>query len=183
MSAEPFIVCLTGTESTGKTTLATALASHYGAKLVPEAARHHLAPHRPYGQEDVLAIARAQLRLEAEALGGSPRLVVCDTDLLVIQIWWQVKFGALPEELAAALAGRTARAYLLTRPDIPWVPDPLRESGGDRSDLHRRYQQALADGPHPFLEVGGDLDRRLVTARRQIDQWLAVPIRAGANCP
>lgn len=182
MPAEPFIVCLTGAESTGKTTLATALAEHYGARLVPEAARHHLAPHRPYGPEDVLAIARAQLRLEAEALEGSPRLVVCDTDLLVIQVWWQVKFGALPEELKMALAGRSARAYLLTRPDIPWMPDPLRESGGERSGLHRRYQQALSSGPHPYLEVGGDLDRRLATAQRQIDQWLAVPTRACANC-
>ena len=182
MSAEPLIVCLTGAESTGKTTLATALACHYGAKLVPEAARHYLAPNRPYGPEDVLAIARAQMLLEAEALDGSPRLVVCDTDLLVIQIWWQVKFGPLPEELAAALAGRSARAYLLARPDIPWMPDPLRESGGERLDLHRRYQQALAGGPHPYVEVGGDLDRRLATARRQIDQWLAAPIRACANC-
>ena len=178
MSAEPFIVCLTGAESTGKTTLATALASHYGTKLVPEAARHHLVPHRPYGPEDVLAIARAQLRLEMEALEGSPRLVVCDTDLLVIQIWWQVKFGALPKALTAALAGRSARAYLLTRPDIPWVPDPLRESGGDRSDLHRRYQQALASGSHPYLEVGGELNDRLASARQQIDQWLGT----GAVC-
>ena len=182
MSAEPLIVCLTGAESTGKTTLATALACHYDAKLVPEVARHHLAPNHPYGPDDVLAVARAQLRLEAEALYGSPRLIVCDTDLLVIQIWWQVKFGPLPEELEAALAGRSARAYLLTRPDIPWMPDPLRESGGERSDLHRRYQQALAGGPHPYAEVGGDLDRRLATARRQIDQWLAAPIRACANC-
>ena len=183
MPAEPFIVCLTGAESTGKTTLATALAKRYGAKLVPEAARHHLAPHCPYGPEDVLAIAREQLRLEAEALEGSPRLVVCDTDLLVIQIWWQVKFGALPEELKMALVGRSARAYLLTGPDIPWMPDPLRESGGERSGLHRRYQQALSSGPHPYLEVGGELSDRLASARQQIDQWLAVPIRTFTNCP
>ena len=173
MSAEAFIVCLTGAESTGKTTLATALAHHYDAKLVPEAARRHLAPHRPYGAEDVLAIAHGQMRLEAEALSDAPRLIVCDTDLLVIQIWWQVKFGPLPEELAQALADRSARAYLLTRPDIPWTPDPLRESGGERAELHRRYQRALADGPHPYVEVGGGLDDRLATARRQIDRWLS----------
>ncbi len=180
MSAEPFIVCLTGAESTGKTTLATSLANHYGARLVPEAARRHLVPHRPYGPEEVLAIARAQVLLEREALRGSPGLVVCDTDLLVIQVWWQVKFGPLPEELSAALTGRSARAYLLTRPDIPWMPDPLRESGGERSDLHRRYQRTLADGPHPYVELGGSLDDRLAAARRQIDQWLSV--HACANC-
>ena len=173
MRTAPLIVCLTGSESTGKTTLATALANHYNAPLVPEAARCQLTPNCPYGPEEVLAIAREQVRLEREALGGWPRLVVCDTDLLVIQIWWQVKFGPLPEELAAALAGRSPRGYLLTRPDFPWMPDPLRESGGERSDLHRRYQQALADGPHPYLEVGGDRDDRLTAARRQIDRWCA----------
>ena len=173
MGSDPLIVCLTGSESTGKTTLAIALANHYNAPLVPEAARRHLVPHRPYGPEEVWAIAQAQMRLEAEALADSPQLVVCDTDLLVIQIWWQVKFGPLPRELAEALAGRSSRAYLLTRPDIPWTPDPLRESGGERSDLHRRYQRALADGEHAYVEVGGDLDNRLVTARRWIDGWLA----------
>ena len=172
MRTDPLIVCLAGSESTGKTTLATALANHYNAPLVPEAARRQLTPNCPYGPEEVLAIAREQVRLERQALDGSPQLVVCDTDLLVIQIWWQVKFGALPGELSAALSGRSPRAYLLTRPDIPWVADPLRESGGERSDLHRRYQRALADGPHPYLEVGGPPSDRLATARRQIDRWL-----------
>ena len=174
MSTEPFIVCLTGAESTGKTTLANALANHYGAKLVPEVARRHLAPHHPYGSEEVLAIARAQMQLEAEALEEGPRLVICDTDLLVIQIWWQVKFGPLPDELAVALAGRAVRSYLLTRPDIPWIADPLRESGGQRSDLHRRYQRALASGPYPYAEIGGDFDARLRAAKKRIDRWLSV---------
>ena len=109
--------------------------------------------------------------------------MVCDTDLLVIQVWWQVKYGPLPEELKQALAGSSLRGYLLTRPDIPWTPDPLRESGGERSDLHRRYQQALADGPHPYVEVGGDLERRLATARGQIDRWLSAHHCAGADGP
>ncbi len=110
-------------------------------------------------------------------------MVVCDTDLLVIQIWWQVKFGPLPEELKSALAGRSARAYLLTRPDIPWVPDPLRESGGERWGLHRRYRQALAGGPHPHLEVGGERHDRLATARQQVDRWMAVHARASTVGP
>ena len=183
MDPDPLIVCLTGAESTGKTTLAGALADHYHVPMVPEAARRHLTPNRPYGPEDVLAIAQAQMRLEEEALSGSPRMVVCDTDLLVIQVWWQVKFGPLPEELAQALADRSSRAYLLTRPDIPWKPDPLRESGGDRSDLHRRYQQALAGGPHPYAEVGGDLDGRLSTARSRIDRWLSADDYARPDRP
>ena len=73
-----FVICVTGSESTGKTTLATALAKRLGAPLVAEVARDWLATrtHRAeggelndaYGPEDVLAIARAQ---EEDRHGGN----------------------------------------------------------------------------------------------------------------
>lgn len=169
----PLIACLTGSESTGKTTLARALAEQYGAPLVDEAARTCLAGKTGYGRDDVLAIAREQLRLEQAALAQNPPLLICDTDLLVIRIWWEVKFGPLPGWLDAQVARLAPRFYLLTAPDFPWQPDPLRESGGDRTDLHRRYRQELEAGRHPFIELGGETDRRLAEARRRIDRLLA----------
>ena len=193
MPTNGLIVCLTGAECSGKTTLAEALAHSYGAPLVPEAARGWLERKRfaalpadaqgtaqasepaAYAKDDVLAIAREQVRLERAALAEGPPLLICDTDLLVIQVWWEVKYGALPEELRQALAERTPRAYLLTRPDIPWIADSLRESGGDRDGLHRRQQRLLAAGGHPHAELGGDLASRLAAARRRIDGWLNDP--------
>jgi len=169
----PLIVCLTGSECTGKTTLACALAELYQAPLVEEAARAYLAGRTGYGCEDVLAIAREQLRLEAEALATNSPLIVCDTDLLVIRIWWEVKYGALPKWVAEQMRHLPPRLYLLTAPDFPWQPDPLRESGGDRADLHRRYQRALKNGSQPWLELAGDADTRIATARHRIDALLA----------
>ena len=193
MPIDSLIVCLTGAECSGKTTLAEALAQNYRVPLVPEAARGYLERRRlalrkasaegtaqtsepaAYAKDDVLAIAREQVRLERAALAEGPPLLICDTDLLVIQVWWEVKYGALPDELRRALAERTPRAYLLTRPDIPWVADPLRESGGDRDGLHRRQQRLLAAGGHPYAELGGDLASRLAAARHRIDGWLNGP--------
>ena len=186
----PLIVCLTGAECSGKTTLAEALAQHYRAPLAMEAARAYLnARQGAYGRRDLLAIARQQVRLEQaaveQALGqqagqaasaaGSGRapLVLCDTDLLVMRVWWEVKYGALPKELLRLLAERSPRAYLLAKPDIPWTPDPLRESGGERTALHRLHQAALADSGCPYVELGGDLPSRLAAAQRHIDRWLA----------
>ncbi len=169
----PLVVCLTGSESTGKTTLARALAKQYRAPLVEEAARAYLAKRHGYGPDDVLAIARRQLRIEQVALAERPRLLVCDTDLLVIRIWWEVRFGSLPEWLEEQLRLLTPRLYLLTAPDFPWQPDPLRESGGDRADLHRRYRQRLEEGRHPYVELGGARAARLNVARRCIDRLLA----------
>lgn len=189
--ADSLIVCLAGAECSGKTSLAQALAQNYGAPLVPEAARRWLerkavraaavgGADRPqtsgpalYAKHEVLAIAREQVRLERAALAQAPPLLICDTDLLVIQVWWEVKYGTLPDELRQALAERSPRAYLLTRPDIPWLPDPLRESGGERDSLHLRYQRLLAGGDHPYAELGGGRSARLAAAKAEIDQWLA----------
>ena len=191
MPIDSLIVCLTGAECSGKTTLAEALAQSYGAPLVPEAARGWLerkgsqgaatgvgrsaqtSDPVAYAKDDVLAIAKEQVRLEQAALAKGPPLLICDTDLLVVQVWWEVKYGVLPDELRRALAERGPRAYLLTRPDIPWVADPLRESGGNRDGPHRRQQQLLAAGNHPYAELGGDAVTRLAVARRHIDGWLA----------
>lgn len=182
----PLIVCLTGAECSGKTTLAEALAQHYQAPLAMEAARAYLnARQGAYGPQDLLAIARQQVRQERaaveRALGqaasaadpGQPPPVLCDTDLLVIRIWWEVKYGAVPEELQRLMAERSPRAYLLAKPDIPWAPDPLRESGGDRAALHRLHQAALADSGCPYVELGGDLSSRLAAAQSHIDRWLS----------
>ena len=176
MRPATLIVCLVGAECSGKTTLAEALAESYGAPLAPEAARGYMQRNgltpAAYAKDDVLAIAREQMRLERDALAGKPSLLICDTDQLVIQVWWEVKYGALPRELSQALAKRRPRAYLLTRPDLPWAPDALRESGGKRCGLHRRYRRLLAAGGHPYAEVGGDPPTRLAAASRRIAHWL-----------
>lgn len=182
----PLIVCLTGAECSGKTSLAEALAQHYQAPLATEAARAYLnARQGAYGPQDLLAIARQQARHERAALeralgraalaadSGQPPLVLCDTDLLVIRIWWEVKYGVLPQELRRLMAERSPRAYLLAKPDIPWAPDPLRESGGDRAALHRLHQAALAGSGCPYVELGGDPPSRLAAAQSHIDRWLA----------
>ena len=176
MPVDSLVVCVVGAECSGKTTLAEALAESCGAPLAPEAARGYMQRQglaaAAYAKGDVLAIAREQMRLERNALAGEPPLLICDTDLLVIQVWWEVKYGALPRALSRALAKRSPRAYLLTRPDIPWAPDALRESGGERDGLHRRYRSLLAAGGHPYVELSGDPPTRLAAAKKSIARWL-----------
>lgn len=185
------VICVTGPESTGKTTLATRLAEALAAPLVEEVARSwlteraiaHRAAHPgdapdavlapyEYGPADVLEIARAQFDAEAAALRSGAPLVVADTDLTVIRVWWEERFGALDPWIARALGQLAPRRYLLTLPDIPWEPDPLRESPNDRERLLERYRAVLAELAAPHAEIGGTGPIRLQRAFAAVRAWV-----------
>ena len=123
-------------------------------------------------EEDLLAIADAQLEAEAKLLASDAPVVLADTDLLVIQVWWEEKYGELETRISEALQARSARRYLLMQPDIPWAPDPQRESAFDRQRLYRRYRELLAASEFPFAEIGGRGETRLAAARLQVSRWI-----------
>jgi nicotinamide riboside kinase len=179
------LVCVTGPECCGKTTLAHALATELGAPLVAEAARAILdAPGRPgttYSRDDVLAIARAQLASETAALASGAPVVVADTDLSVIRVWWEERYGALDPWLAKALDELAPRRYLLTLPDLPWVPDRLRESPNDRVRLLDRYRLVLAELGFAYAEIGGTGAVRFERALASVEEWLRERASAAAG--
>ena len=80
-------IVVTGSESTGKTTLASELSSHFGALWVPEQARVYAERvGRPLTEEDVAPIASEQIAAEDAALIDAGRRKIgwmfLDTDLL-----------------------------------------------------------------------------------------------------
>ena len=169
-------VAVVGAECSGKTTLASGLAERFAVPWVPEYAREYLAQRRGYDAADVLAIARGQQRAE-EATASRNDLVFADTDLVVIKVWWNVRYGGADEWIDATLdalvSGDRARAYLLPTPDIPWTPDPLREHPNDRPVLHGRYKKLLDDLGVRYLEVSGSEDQRLDAAAAAVRGWLS----------
>lgn len=170
------IVCAVGAESAGKTTVCQHLAATFGVPWLREYAREHL-DGSPYDEATVAAIAREQMRREAALLASCAGRVVLDTDLAVIWVWWRVKFGPPPAWLERAFRAQPARFYLLCRPDLPWQPDPLRESSGERWPLHRRYLGLLRSRALPFVEIGG---RGAV--RTDAAVAAAAPLLADAGC-
>lgn len=179
------IICVTGPESSGKTTLAKELSLRLGVPLVPEVAREYLAPrttrtsggeiNTDYGPDDVLAIAARQVAAEAAALRQSSGVVVADTDLSVIRVWWEMRFGPLHAAIAALWACRPPRGYLLLRPDLPWAPDPLREARHGREALLDRYRALLAGDQFEHVEIGGLGASRLEAALTALQHWLPTP--------
>lgn len=164
------LIAIVGPESTGKTTLARALAERLGTPWVAEVARAWLAGRSGYAAGDVECIARAQLAAERAALRRAPTRLVLDTDLLVILVWWREKYGAAPAWLTDALARQPRRRYILTSPDLPWVPDPLRESPHDRERLFEVYHAELVARGERFGIVAGSGATRLQSALAALDE-------------
>ncbi len=164
------IVCAVGPESTGKTTLCRALAARFEVPWLAEYAREYLRDRPAYGALDVAAIAREQARREARLLAATAATgtvaggVILDTDLTVIRVWWREKFGPPPGWLEDALVAQAPRLYLLCQPDLPWEPDPLRESPADLRRLYGEYRRLLIERQWPFVEIGGSGEARLLAA-------------------
>lgn len=163
-------IAITGPESSGKSTLAAALAQAYATVWVPEYARHYLEGlRRPYRAKDLLVIARGQLASEHQQARRAQRMLFCDTDLLVVKIWSQEKFGRVDPRIEAAWQRSCYDLHLLCQPDLPWSPDPLREhpDPADRWRLYAYYRQALLEAGRPFVEISGIDDTQRVDLARQ----------------
>ncbi len=162
-------IVLTGPESSGKTTLARALAEAYRLPVVPEYARTYLEGRKDYSFEDLVAIARGQIDLEQKNLDTNSQHLLCDTDLLTIIIWSEVKFGRVDPWIVQQWQSQPARMYLLLYPDIPWIDDPLRENPDDRHELFAIYENMLVQNHCPYYIISGDHEERLQRARRIFD--------------
>lgn len=167
-SSSPKIV-VTGPESSGKTTLALALAERLGAVCVPEFSRVYLQNlGRDYTQADLPRIAAGQMAWEDWYAEHARAPIVCDTDLTVLHIWSLHKYGVEEPFTAENLARRRADFYLLAAPDFEWHPDPLRENPHDRDVLFGKYEALLRALEVPFWMLRGDQATRLEAAVSKI---------------
>lgn len=177
-------IAVFGTESTGKTRLAEALARHFDVPWVPEYAREFWDRHGVIGLEDMLPIAREQWRREDEAVrrqssagGDSARLVICDTDALTTMLWSDLLYGTCPEELRreAEKRSRNYALYLLLDTDVPFAPDPQRcfPDPADREKCARVWRGALERRGLPFVVIRGDWAERERAAIAAVESVLA----------
>ena len=167
-------IAITGPECSGKTTLAEALAAHYGTLWVPEYAREYLADlGRPYRFEDIGAIARGQLEREARYALRAKRFLFCDTEAIVAKIWSEFTFKRCDPWILAVLESRSYALYLLTDIDLPWEDDPLREHPTQRAPLFDLYYRELVARNLPFEVVSGSRGARLERAVNALEARFA----------
>lgn len=158
-------IIITGPESTGKSLLSKELSMHFNGAVVPEYARQFISDlNRPYILEDVLEVARMQFK-EYSNSSESRNIVFFDTWLIITKVWLEVVYSHSEAWIDDAIRSSQRDHYLLCFPDIPWVPDPLRENGGKkRKILYQRYKEILEDNRLNYTIIQGDGPLRINNA-------------------
>ena len=169
-------VALFGPESTGKTTLAQALAKHYNTMWVPEFARTYLEEKWYKSQEicapeDILPIAVGQIKLENEALKRANKIIFCDTTLLSTQVYLEAYFdGWCDKKVVQANNENRYDLYILTDIDVPWEKDLLRDRPNHREEMFHKFATALVQRNLNYTLLNGSHEQRMKCAIEKIDE-------------
>ena len=168
-------VVVTGSESTGKTTLTKALADHFDCPSSLEAARLYLEEQgRILTVDDISPIAMRQIELEETAIRQARGLVIHDTDLLSTLIYAQHYYGVSPEWIRKMVTERVADLYLLCDIDLPWIPDGLQRDSGSteqRLDIHHQFIDLLENSGQPWSLIQGSGQARFEQTLRVIEKY------------
>jgi nicotinamide riboside kinase len=164
-------VVLAGAESTGKTTLARALAERFALPWVAEYGRDYTEMKYRDGMAtdawttaEFVHIAREQERREDAAARCDAPLVICDTDAFVTRLWYERYLGTFPALAAWPLDRARERIYLVPEPDVAFVQDRIRDGEEYRARMHDRTLEELRTGGRVVHVLAGSYDERTQTA-------------------
>jgi NadR type nicotinamide-nucleotide adenylyltransferase len=183
---QPIKIVIIGPESTGKSTLCEALATHFSTIWCREYARAFLLEHgTDYTFDDLLLIAKGQLKLEDEAVDRitavnssveptKPSLLFIDTDMYVMKVWCEFVFEKCHPWILDQIVQRKYDGYILCKPDLPWVKDELREYPDfeTRDKLYHHYKDILINQDAPWFEASGADPSRTENAIQWVERGM-----------
>lgn len=176
------IIALVGAESTGKSTLARALAdtlpglTGLSTTWVPEVLREWCdAAGRTPRRDEQAGIAAEQAR-RIEDAARRHDVVVADTTPLMTAVYHHQVFGDDGLDDLAVEWQRHCHLTLLTALDLPWQADGLQRDGPHvRVPVDSRIRHLLLRAGLPFTVIGGTGERRLQAALDAISPALLTP--------
>jgi nicotinamide riboside kinase len=162
-------IALVGAESTGKTTVARALAAHFTAEgrraiVADEALRAWCERERREPRPDEqLPIAQEQER-RVDAAAAAADIVIADTTALMVAIHGGLLF---PDDPVLRFALERQRGYdltLVTGLDLPWVDDGLHRDASSRERIDQLVRSLLEQAAIAYRVVYGSGEERLRNA-------------------
>ncbi|MCL2596910.1 MAG: ATP-binding protein [Paludibacter sp.] len=169
------VFCLTGPESTGKTTLSQALAAHFEGECVAEYAREYVEKlDRKYNFYDICRIACRQIEQLEDAKKAENNLIFFDTDLIITKVWFELCYNKTPFFVTDYLKEPPVDCYLLCFPDIEWQNDTVRENGTEqkRHFLFNKYKNEIEKTGKSYYIIEGEGEERLQNAINAVNLFL-----------
>ena len=161
-------IALLGGESSGKTTLARALAQALHTTWVPEYGRQRWEELREtLSVTELLQVARTQVAWEEQHAAQAQGWLVCDTTPLTTLQYCLHDHGQAPPELHA-LARRRYDLSVLCLPDFGFVQDGCRRDDGFRNQQHAWTVARLAEAGVTPLLVRGSVAERVAQVLAQL---------------
>jgi len=173
------VVGIVGAESTGKTSLAQALAGRLNAEgiiatAVPELLRGWCEREGRTPRPDEQAGIAASQTDAIDAASRQFDVVLCDTTALMTAIYSEYIFNDRSLIEAGLAFHRRCDLTLLTALDIEWVADGLQREGPHvRPPIDALIRHALDEGHLPWTLVSGQGEARVQTALDAIRPLLA----------
>lgn len=168
-------IALLGPESTAKSTLSEALSRHYKTVWVKEYAREYLTTiNRKYTLDDIVTIAKEQLKQEQSAVSKVNKYIFADTELITAKVWCEDVFNVCPKWISENNLINKYDLYLLTSPDIPWEDDVQRENPHRREFLFDRYESELKSINANYTVIAGVGETRLANCIKAIEERIEV---------
>lgn len=171
--AKPFFVkkiCISGSESTGKSMLSEKLAAHFNTTFVPEMARDIIEKTEDVSYHNLLEIARLHATTINEKQQKANKILICDTDVNITCSYSRFLFNReleLPEWIQTA---NQFDMHLFLETDCPFVQDGTRLSEAERNRLSHYHKQQLADMQIPYYSISGSWEQRYIKACALIEQ-------------
>jgi NadR type nicotinamide-nucleotide adenylyltransferase len=165
-------IIVTGPESTGKTTLAEQLSRSFNTIWVPEYAREYVENlDRPYDYKDLENIGRKQVEELSHSYPDAQSFVFFDTGLIITRTWFLECYQNCPSFIDQAIREIKVDMYLLCRPDIEWIVDPVRENKDlNRERLFSLYEEQLIQYGASYCIIDGVGEKRLNNAIQAVGE-------------
>ncbi len=169
-------ICLVGAESTGKTTLAKALAQNYQTPWVPEFGRLYsegrLWVPAIWEDGEFEYIAGVQNAMEDRLALVANKIMFCDTNAFATTIWQERYLTRMTDGVRNLTKDRRYDLYILTDIDVPYEQDGTRENEHLRPGMHQRFIEELEKQDVPYILLSGDLQHRLDNVIKICDEML-----------
>jgi len=174
-SAKPYYVkkiCIYGTESTGKSTLAEKLATYYQTALVPEMAREIINETDECTEQNLIDIAQLHAKTITQKIKDANKLLIVDTDLNITRSYSKFLFGKELKVADWVIKANEFDLYLYLSNDSPHIQDGTRLEKERRNELNNFHHTELVDRRIKFEFITGTWEERFLKSVSIIDKLL-----------